>query len=87
MTLIPFDGYAMAVSFKHDSTVRKKIMFYYDIAQEKMKDAQREADQYRLNNMANQSNQISNRKRLAKLAGRFGLTHNRKRVQEIKLVG
>jgi hypothetical protein len=62
-------------------------MFYYDIAQEKMKDALREADQYRLNNIANQPNQISNRNRLAKLASRFGLTHNRTRAQEIKLAG
>ena len=62
-------------------------MFYYDIAQETMKNAVREADKYRLINTANQPSQISYRKRLAKLAGRFGLTHTSTRSQDFKLVG
>ena len=59
-------------------------MLYYMLAQERVKDAYREADKNRLIAIAKQSRRTQNRQRLAKMAWRFGLTQFSKWLKTLR---
>jgi hypothetical protein len=59
-------------------------MFDYMLAQERVKDAHREADKNRLIAIAKRSRRNQNRQWLAKMACRFGLTQLSKWVKTLR---
>ena len=59
-------------------------MFYYMLAQERVKDAHREADKNRLIAIAKRSRRTQNRQWLAKMACRFSLTQLSKWVKTLR---
>jgi hypothetical protein len=59
-------------------------MFYYMLAQERVKDAHREADKNRLIAIAKRSRRTQSRQRLAKMACRVGLTQFSKWVKALR---
>ena len=59
-------------------------MFYYMLAQERVKDAHREADKNRLIAIAKHTRRTQNRQQLEKMASRFGLTKFSKWVKALR---